>query len=264
MRIDSEMTLKLPSNLTDAQRKWLDELVITNQVKDLGIYIRSLKRFNDFASIKPGQSQNQQLIDGFLNTYLFDLVSTNELKPNTAKAYYNVCFRFITWLTSNSELKKQNVRKIFSNVHVENVNQELNFNVLLSEKNIIDNCSIEFKLIFLIILREKQLRIEEIISLSIDDLGLIQNIKLKSILSNYVFSNRRFSRLEKVRNELPSNKIFYSQRGELFSLDSFRSRLSDLNKILKNKNIHITSKVLRQFAITDEEVCVLISGIINE
>ncbi|NGZ15692.1 hypothetical protein HGG78_18460 [Vibrio aestuarianus] len=257
------MTLNPTFNLNDDQRKWLDELV-SNQVKDLGIYIRSLKRLNDFASIVPDQPQNQQFIDEFLNTYLFNLVSTNELKPNTAKAYYNVCFRFITWVTSDNQLKKQNFGKIFSNVVIKDINQELDFNILFSEKNAIDKCSIEFKLIVTITLREKNLRIEDVISLSIDDLGLIQNIKLRSALKNYIFSNRRFSRLEKVRNELPNNKVFYSQRGELFSLDSFRSRLSDLNKVLNNNNVHITSKVLRQFSITDEEVCVLISGIINE
>lgn len=90
------MTFNPTSSLNDYQKKWLDELVSTNQVKDLGIYIRSLKRLNDFASIKSQQPINQQLIDDFLHIYLFDLVNTNELKPNTAKVYYNVCFRFIT------------------------------------------------------------------------------------------------------------------------------------------------------------------------
>lgn len=80
----------------------------TNQEKDLEIYIKSLKHLNDLASIKPQQPINQQIIDDYLHIYLFDLVSTNELKPNTAKAYYNICFGFITWFTSNSELKKQN------------------------------------------------------------------------------------------------------------------------------------------------------------
>lgn len=257
------MTLYPTFNLSDDQRKWLDELV-SSQVKDLGIYIRSLKRLNDFASIKPDQPQDQQFIDDFLNTYLFNLVSTGKLKPTTAKAYYNVCFRFITWLTNDNQLKKQNVERTFSTVILGNINKELNFSILLSEKSAINRCSIEFKLIFLIILKEKHLRIEDVISLSTDNLELIKNVRLKSVLKNYIFSNRRSSRLEKVRSELPYNRVFYSQRGELFSLDSFRSRLSDLNKILKSNNVHITSKVLRQFSITDEEVCVLINGIINE
>ncbi len=72
------------------------------------------------------------------------------------------------------------------------------------------------------------------------------------------------SRLEKVRNETPNNMVFYSQRGELYSLDSFRSRLSDLNRILNNNKIHISSKKLREFSINDEELCELIGGMINE
>ncbi|HAS6095626.1 TPA: hypothetical protein I7145_13340 [Vibrio vulnificus] len=250
-------------NLNLSQRKWLEELATLHQVKDLGVYIRSLKRLNDFALIKPHLSLNQHFIDDFLNTYLFNLVITNELRLNTARTYYNICFRFITWFVSDSEIVKRDFKQIFSNVVVEELNQELTYSVLLSETHSINKCSIEFKLMLLITLREKHLGIEDVVSLSIDHLGLIKNTLLNSALKNYIVSNRRSSRLEKVRDEVPKNKIFYSQRGEIFSLDSFRSRLSDLNKTLNN-NVRITSKAIRNFSITDDEVRVLISGIIND
>lgn len=258
-----EMTLNFASSLNNDQKKWLDELVSTNQVKDLGIYIRSLKHLNDFASIESRQPLKQQFIDDFLYVYLSGLVSKKELKPTTAKSYYNISFRFLTWLTENSELKKQNLRQVFSNVESQNSGHDLNYNVF-SERNVFTRFSIKFKLIFLIILREKQLSVEDVISLTVDRLELVQSYKLRSALRNYVFSSRCSLRLKKARNEPPHNKVYYSQRGELLSLDSFRSRLSDLNKFLKNNSIHITSKALRQFSITDEEACVPILGIINE
>ncbi|MCS0328310.1 hypothetical protein ND973_14430 [Vibrio diabolicus] len=257
------MTLDPNSNSNISQRKWLDELATTNQVKDLGVYIRSLKHFNDFALVKPYQSLNQHFIDDFLNTYLFNLVVTNELSLNTARTYYNICFRYITWFMGDSQIEKRDFKKVFSNVVVDDYKQELTYSALVAEKHSIDKCSIEFKLMFLIALREKHLGIEDIVSLSIDHLGLIKNTLLNDALKNYISSNRRSSRLEKVSDELPKNKIFYSQRGELFSLDSFRSRLSDLNKTLNN-NVRITSKAIRNFSITDDEVRVLISGIMND
>lgn len=258
------MTLNHMISLSCDQKVWLGELATSNQVKDLGIYIRSLKHLNNFASVKPQQQLNQQFIDSFLSEYLHGLVSESKLKPTTAKAYYNLSFRFIAWLNQDLSLKKANIQHIFSNVVDENSFKGLNLNILLSEMKIIKKCSIEFKLILLIILREKQLAVENVIALKVEELSLIQNNKLRSILLHYVRSNRRSSRLEKVSNELPCNRIFYSQRGGLFTLDSFRSRLSDLNKGLNINNVHITSKTLRKQAITDEEVCLLISGIIND
>ena len=258
------MTLNHIISLSCHQKEWLGELATSNQVKDLGIYVRSLKHLNNFASIKPQQQLNQQFIDNFVSDYLYGLVSSGKLKPTTARAYYNLCFRFMAWLNQDPSLKKNDVRHIFSNIVDKNSFNNLSFNILLSEIKTLKKCSIEFKLIFLIILKEKQLAVEEVIALKVQELSLIQNSKLRNILSHYILSNRRSSRLEKTRNELPCNRVFYSQRGELFTLDSFRSRLSDLNKGLNINNVHITLKILREYSITDKEVCVLISGIIND
>lgn len=258
------MTLNLSSCLKNNQKKWLDQLTITKDVKDLGIYIRSLKHLNHFASSRPRESLDQYFIDEFLLVYLLDLVNKNELMPSTAKAYYNICFRFLTWMNNSDELKKYNIQDIFSNIKLNKENKELNFEALLSEKQTIIKCSVEFKLIITTILIEKQLRIEDIISLSINELDKINNIPLKTIIKNYIYSNRRFSRLEKSKSDVPHDKIFYSQRGALYSLDSFRSRLSELNKGLSINNVHISSKNLRQFSITNKQACILINGIINE
>ncbi|MFA1571900.1 hypothetical protein A152_0023195 [Vibrio tasmaniensis 1F-187] len=251
-------------SLSSDQKKWLGELETNNKVKDLGIYVRSLKHLNKFVSSNPQHQLNQQFVDDFLSVYLHCLVSSKKLRPSTAKAYYNLCFRFMTWLNQDTELKKADIRHTFSNVVDENSFKDLSSNTLFFEINTLNKCSIEFKLIFLITLREKQLKVEDIIALKVEELSLIYDNKLRKKLENYVKSNRRSSRLEKVRNELPDNMVFYSQRGELYSLDSFRSRLSDLNRILNNKNIHISSKKLRDFSINDEELCELIGGMINE
>ena len=258
------MTLNHMISLSSDQKKWLGELETNNQVKDLGIYVRSLKHLNKFASTKPQHQLNQQFVDDFLSVYLHYLVSSKTLRPTTAKAYYNLCFRFMTWLNQDTELKKADIRHTFSNVGDENFFKDLSLNTLLCEINTLNKCSVEFKLIFLITLREKQLEVEDIIALKVEELSLIYNNKLRKILEKYVTSNRRSSRLEKVRNETPNNMVFYSQRGELYSLDSFRSRLSDLNRILNNNKIHISSKKLREFSINDEELCELIGGMINE
>lgn len=56
-----EMAITPTSNLNDGQRNWLNGLVTTKYQ----VYIRSLKRLNDFASIKPQQLINQKVINDF-------------------------------------------------------------------------------------------------------------------------------------------------------------------------------------------------------
>lgn len=187
--------------------------------------------------------------------FLLEECNDGVLSGETAWSYYKIICRFASHTQCfESQIDKKNksafpvlLRK-YDKVDIE---------YLFSIAPALNQHSIEFRIIQILSV-SLNVKVKDVLALEIKSYDAVISGYACNVVAKYISSQRWSDRAEK--NSSDSKKfVFYSQRGSQYSIDSFRSRLSDFNSYLgKLGFIEICSRDIRKTTLTEIELKKLI------